>query len=195
MIVAGASGGDEAAIHAAANVAWALCRSGHDARLCFTVPECNSLGLAFFGERNLDDAFKAVHDGQVDTLIVLENDLYRRDTAEAVDGALRSIKHLVVIDHSSSATTAAAEILLPGTTFAESQGTLVNNEGRAQRFFEVMPAAGDILTRHPNKLALAARYPARDRSRAQMARYRCRDRGLCPRHPGTRAHPGSRTHG
>ncbi|MDT3706511.1 MAG: NADH-quinone oxidoreductase subunit NuoG [Thiobacillus sp.] len=146
VIVAGAGGGDEAAIHAAANVAWALCRSGRDARLCFTVPECNSLGLAFFGERNLDDAFKAVHDGQVDTLIVLENDLYRRYTAAAMDGMLRSVKHLVVIDHSPSATTAAAEILLPAATFAESQGTLVNNEGRAQRFFEIMPAAGDILT-------------------------------------------------
>src|SRR5574340_535230 len=64
----------------------------------------------------------------------------------AIHGMLRSVKHLVVIDHSPSATTAAAEILLPAATFAESQGTLVNNEGRAQRFFEIMPAAGDILT-------------------------------------------------
>ncbi len=146
VIVAGASGGDAAAIHATANIAWALCRRGRHARLCFTVPECNSLGLALLGERNLDDAFNAVHDGQVDTLIVLENDLYRRDTAAVVDRTLRSVKHLVVIDHSPNATTAAADIILPAATFAESQGTLVNNEGRAQRFFEVMPAAGDIRT-------------------------------------------------
>lgn len=144
VIVAGTSSGDEAAIHAAANIAWALCRQGHDARLCFTLPECNSLGLALLGERTLDAAFEAVHDGEVDTLIVLENDLYRRHSAETVDRALRAVKHLVVIDHSVSATTAQAEIILPAATFAESQGTLLNNEGRAQRFFEVMPAAGEI---------------------------------------------------
>jgi len=36
-------------------------------------------------------------------------------------------------------TTAKAELLLPAATFAEADGTLINSEGRAQRFFSVFP--------------------------------------------------------
>ena len=39
----------EAIIQAAANVAWALDAAGRPAQLAFTLPECNSLGLALHG--------------------------------------------------------------------------------------------------------------------------------------------------
>ena len=42
---------------------------------------------------------------------------------------------------------------MPAGTFAESDGTLVNSEGRAQRFFQVFVPAG-----HSGKLALAPRF-------------------------------------
>ena len=35
-------------------------------------------------------------------------------------------------------------MVLPAGTFAETDGTLVNNEGRAQRFFQVFVPQGDI---------------------------------------------------
>ena len=41
------------------------------------------------------------------------------------------------LDHCSTATTEKAGLVLPAATFAEQTGTLVNNEGRAQRFFQV----------------------------------------------------------
>jgi NADH-quinone oxidoreductase subunit G len=48
------------------------------------------------------------------------------------------------MDHLFHATSLWADMLLPATTFAESEGTLVNNEGRAQRFFRVFPGRGEV---------------------------------------------------
>jgi NADH-quinone oxidoreductase subunit G len=44
---------------------------------------------------------------------------------------------VIVIDHSTQATAAKAHWQLPTGTFAEADGMLINNEGRAQRFFQV----------------------------------------------------------
>jgi len=51
--------------------------------------------------------------------------------------------------------------VLPAGTFAESDGTLVNNEGRAQRFYQVFPAEGDIQEswRWIRDLAVASEHP------------------------------------
>jgi NADH-quinone oxidoreductase subunit G len=105
--------------------------------LSFTVPECNSLGLALLGGRSLGEAFRSAGEGNADTVIILENDLYRRADAESLDRFLGDTGHVIAIDHTSGATTAKAEVVLPCGTFAETQGSLINNEGRAQRFFKV----------------------------------------------------------
>jgi NADH-quinone oxidoreductase subunit G len=42
-----------------------------------------------------------------------------------------------VLDHQSHGTTAQAEVVLPAGSFAESDGTVVSQEGRAQRYFKV----------------------------------------------------------
>jgi len=143
LIVSGMSCGSEAVIRAAANVAWSLSRKGRSANLCFTVPECNTIGLGLMGGAALPSAFKELRDGKADTVVILENDLYRRTDKIDVDEFLGKIEHVIVIDCMQSATTSGAEILLPSGTYAETDGTLVNNEGRAQRFFKVMqPAEG-----------------------------------------------------
>ena len=41
-------------------------------------------------------------------------------------------------------TTMKADMLLPSGTFAESTGTIVSNEGRAQRYYRVLPEEGMI---------------------------------------------------
>ena len=63
LVVTGTGCASAAVIQAAANVAWALRRSGSAAALCLTVPECNSLGLALIGGHTLSDAFAAVEGG------------------------------------------------------------------------------------------------------------------------------------
>ena len=144
LVVSGTSCGSQSVVEAAAQVAWALCRVGHPAALSFTTPECNSFGLALMEPRPLSEAFRAIKSEPTNTLIVLENDLSRHGPASAVASLLSGARHLVVLDHLNNATTETAELVLPAGTFAESDGTLVNNEGRAQRFFQVFDPSSDV---------------------------------------------------
>jgi NADH-quinone oxidoreductase subunit G len=144
LIVSGTSLGCEAVVEAAANVAWSLCGNGKIARLCFASKECNSMGLALLQGKSLDNACEDVLSGNADTVIVLENDLYQRTDAKKVDELLKSARHVIVIDHLVNRISSKAEIVLPAGTFAESQGTIVNNEGRAQRFYQVIKPVHDV---------------------------------------------------
>jgi NADH-quinone oxidoreductase subunit G len=144
VIVSGTGCGNPAVIQAAANVAWALCGNGRTAELCLTVPESNSLGLGLMGGQGIQAAFQAVQDGAADTLVILENDLYRRADAEPLEKLFESGKHIIALDHLANLTTSRAEVVLPVSTFAEGDGTVVNNEGRAQRFFQVIAPGGDV---------------------------------------------------
>jgi NADH-quinone oxidoreductase subunit G len=144
LVLSGTGCGSAAVIRAAANVAWALCEQGRPAGLGFAVPECNSLGLALMGGARLEAAVEAVRSGAADTVLVLENDLYRRAERAAVEALLDGAARVIVIDALATATTAKAEVVLPAGTFAEADGTLVNNEGRAQRFYQMLVPPGDI---------------------------------------------------
>lgn len=137
LVISGTSCHSEQVIQAAANVAWALCENRQSVKLCFTVPECNSFGLSLIGGKRLEDAFHGLHGGSADTVIILENDLYRRKEHAFVDAFLEAAKHVVTIDSLNNATTSKSDAILPSCTFAEDSGTFVNYEGRAQRFYQV----------------------------------------------------------
>jgi NADH-quinone oxidoreductase subunit G len=144
LIVSGTGCMSQAVIEAAANVAWALCTTGKQADLCYTTLECNTMGIGLMGGGNLGAAFNAIKAAQADTLIILENDLYRRADAKIVDEALSHAKNFIVIDHLINPISSKADVTLPAATFAEAHGTLVNNEGRAQRFYKVFDPSHDI---------------------------------------------------
>ncbi len=57
---------------------------------------------------------------------------------------LKRFQHVIALDHLHTKTTAEAELVLPAGTFAESDGTLVSSEGRAQRFFPVFAPQGSV---------------------------------------------------
>ncbi|WP_426136527.1 NADH-quinone oxidoreductase subunit NuoG [Pseudomonas sp. PWP3-1b2] len=137
LIIAGTSLGSKALIEAAANIAKALKLRDKNGSISLVVPEANSLGLAMLGGESLDAALQAVIDGNADAIVVLENDLYTRTDAAKVDAALDAAKVLIVADHQKTATSDRADLVLPAATFAEGDGTLVSQEGRAQRFFQV----------------------------------------------------------
>lgn len=144
LVIAGTSSGSPAVIQAAANVAWALMAADKPAGLSYTVPEPNSLGLSLMGARDLQAAYEVLESGDADTLVILENDLERRADAELVDRLLDSARHVIVLDYLENSTTEKADVVLPAATFAEGDGTFVNNEGRAQRFLQVFVPAGDV---------------------------------------------------
>ena len=100
--------------------------------------------------KSIDEAFTAVQEGKADTVVILENDLYRRADEKPVNDFLSKARQVIVIDHLLNPTSAKADIALPAGAFAESDGTLVNNEGRAQRFYRVFKPR----TRYPGKPAM-----------------------------------------
>src|SRR5580692_11294610 len=132
LVISGVSCASEAVIQAAANVAMAA-----NAAISFTAPECNSVGAALIGGRPLSAGFQAVREGKAETVIVLENDLYRRAPSAEVDAFLNTAACVVALDHLDNPTARMADLILPAGTFAESDGTFVSSEGRAQRFFQV----------------------------------------------------------
>ena len=142
LVVSGPSCRSLAVIESAANVAKALCDAGLPATLSMIAPECNSFGLALLGAHPLVEALSLT--ARDPTLIVLENDLYRRLPEKRADALLESAARVIVLDHLAHATSAKASLLLPAATIAESDGTLVSNEGRAQRYFSVFPHKSEL---------------------------------------------------
>lgn len=144
VIISGTSCESQSVIKAAANIAWALQKKNANTGIVLTLQECNSLGLAMVGGHRLNSAFDAVLNGHADTVIIMENDLYRHGKTDVVNDFLQKCKKVIVFDHTSHPTSKQADLLVPAGTFAESDGTIVNNEGRAQRFFQVFESKEEI---------------------------------------------------
>ena len=144
LVVSGTSVGSQALIEAAANVAWALCKSGLPGQLSFVLPEVNSFGSALMGGELLDAAIQAIVQDKADTVIILENELFSHKEASSIEMLLDKARQIIVIDHLENQTTKKGHLVLPAATFAESHGTFVNNEGRAQRYYSVFIPEGEI---------------------------------------------------
>ncbi|WP_437612730.1 NADH-quinone oxidoreductase subunit NuoG [Erwinia sp. V71] len=141
LIISGTHSGSQAMIEAAANVAKALKGRGSDVGITLLAGATNSVGLSMIGGNTLDAALEELASGAADAVVVLENDLYRQAPAAQVDAALHNTPNVIVIDHQRTATLDKAGLVLSAASFAESDGTVVNQEGRAQRFFQVYDPA------------------------------------------------------
>jgi NADH-quinone oxidoreductase subunit G len=139
LVVSGCSLGSPEIIQAAANLSRALKAAGKAPKISLVFPEADSLALAMMARGGIESACKALSESSGATLLIAENDLYREADPSTVESLLSGAACVVVLDHTANATTEKAHILLPSTTYAESSGTLVSLEGRAQRFFSVFP--------------------------------------------------------
>ncbi|URJ33140.1 NADH-quinone oxidoreductase subunit NuoG [Candidatus Blochmannia vicinus] len=139
LIISGSNAGSKELIASAANVARALKNRGSDVGITFIVSEVNSMGLVMLGKKDLDSALIDICSGDTSSigLIVLENDLYRHAKATQVNAALNKINYLIVLDHQYNLIQEKANLVLSVSSFAESDGTVINYEGRAQRFFSL----------------------------------------------------------
>lgn len=137
LIISGGSLESPKILDAAGHIAYALSQHSKRASLMLIRREANSTGLAMLGGRSLEWALDEVIDGNADGLVVVENDLYSRLPEARVEAALAATTTLVVLDHQRTRTWQRATLGLPAASFSEADGTLVNLEGRAQRFFQV----------------------------------------------------------
>ncbi|VFP87028.1 NADH-quinone oxidoreductase subunit NuoG [Candidatus Erwinia haradaeae] len=137
LIISGSNSGNEAIIQAAANIAKSLMGNKKEVGISFLTSEVNSIGVGLIGGFSLDKALDALASGEADSVIILENNLYRHISRDLIDLSLRHTKNIIVLDHQNTQTTKKANLVLSSASFAESHGTVVSQEGRAQRFFQV----------------------------------------------------------
>jgi len=143
LIVSGTGSMSPALINAAANIATALSDGEKKANLALVVPEANSLGLAMLMEES-DRALEQAFACEETHAIVLENDLYRRAPSADVDAFINKMEGLAVLDSMKHKTGEAANLVLASGTFAETSGTFVNYETRAQHFYSVFKPVDSI---------------------------------------------------
>ncbi len=144
IIITGLQNNELSLLHAASNIILALSRTGRKPSLSIIFPESNSLGLGLMDGKPLEDLVEMTGDNYGETLIILENNLYTRTTRRKVDSIFGKFENIIVLDHLMNETAMKADIVLPSGTFAESTGTIVNNEGRAQRYYRVLPDEGQV---------------------------------------------------
>ncbi len=137
VIVSGAGCMSVEVVHAAFNIASALLRKGRPAKALFCLPECDSMGAGIMAGRSIAEALDMIKNREADALIILENDLYRRIDSVSADSLLCAARGVIVLDYIQTPTADKASLVLPSASFAESDGTFLNSEGRAQRFFRV----------------------------------------------------------
>ena len=145
VIVSGMSLMNEQVLEAAANIAWALHKKNKKISLAFVVPESNSMGLRMITDQSLDD-FRSDKRKNADLIIILENDLFFRLGKKSVEDLRKKAEKWMVLEHTENPTTKKADLVIPIGTFAEAAGTIINQEGRAQRFYPVFIPSAPILS-------------------------------------------------
>jgi len=145
LVISGTSIASSPVIESAAQVAYALHSMNSQTQICFTVPFCNSMGLGLIGGKPLEEAIDVLARSSAAVAVILENDLYRHLNVVEADKLLNAANTVIAIDFLPTPTMAKSHIVLPASAFAESNGTFVNNEGRAQRFFQVFKPEPGIL--------------------------------------------------
>lgn len=143
LVVSGSGLGHTGILKAAANIAAALATGNQETGIFLCGDECNSLGVAMMGKGR---ALEAILDGPgVDTAIVLENDLSRRLTPAQRQALEEKVTHFIVLDCVDNATASTSDIALPSASFAEAEGTFVNNAGTAQRAFGALSCSDAVM--------------------------------------------------
>ena len=100
------------------------------------------MGLSNEG-RSLADLRASIDAGQIRALLVLHEDLV---AGAGWDGAtLQKLDLLVTLGLLQSATTDRADFILPGASFAEKRGSMINTAGRLQRLNRAIAPPGQAL--------------------------------------------------
>ena len=146
LVVSGIGSFSPDILSSAAKVADSLSNSNKEAMLSLCVSESNSMGVAMLSdEHTLSLAAVMEQLDDIDTLVILENDLSRRLDRSALQKLAESKVNIIALDVIENPTLDRASMVLPAASFAESEGSLVNFEGRAQRYFPVFEPARDRL--------------------------------------------------
>lgn len=136
LILCSALHGDLALVEAAYNLARRAATIERPCSLAYYYPGSNSVGVGLIRNDEDPDALRRdLEAGKIKALVILERDAALDfGSPEAFQKAVSRCKLVVAIDTFENATTAASTAVLPCISHYQSFGTLINYEGRAQRF-------------------------------------------------------------
>jgi NADH-quinone oxidoreductase subunit G len=104
------------------------------------ISEANSFGAALLAQKGptFDQVMTGIEEGRIKALVCLEADpLGDCPEPHRASQALAKLEFLALFDYLPTATAGKADLLLPTTAMAESDGFLLNNEGRMLPFQRV----------------------------------------------------------
>ncbi|WP_041063490.1 NADH-quinone oxidoreductase subunit NuoG [Candidatus Tachikawaea gelatinosa] len=136
LIISGSNSGNLSLIECSANIAKSLKKNKKDVGIVLLVPEVNSIGVGLIEGNPLEKIHNQLKEEHNNVIIILENDICRSLSKNKRDLIFKKNNKIIVLDHQLTKTTKKAKLLLSSTSFVESDGTLINYEGRAQRFFK-----------------------------------------------------------
>jgi NADH-quinone oxidoreductase subunit G len=155
LIISGTSMVHWGIVNAAVAIAESLCTEPSGCMLSLCIPEANSLGVALLADKSSPSLPDLVN-SPPEVLLVVENDLQRRLNPQQMEQLMSAGTLVISMDMLENATLGASDMVLPAASYAESQGSLVNMEGRAQRYFPVFEPAAERLPSWQWLLKLAA---------------------------------------
>lgn len=138
LIISGSHSFSSSIIKASINIAKAIKTHAvnHHVGLTFLTPSSNVLGSEVIGGMSIESALEKFKQKKADAIIFMEYDLYRFISAHECDFLLKNKEKIMTLDHQCTETYKKSGLTFPSTNFTESSGTIINFEGRAQRFFQ-----------------------------------------------------------
>ncbi|WP_343190404.1 NADH-quinone oxidoreductase subunit NuoG [Buchnera aphidicola (Mollitrichosiphum nigrofasciatum)] len=137
LIISGMKNDEIIFLQLAVNVANILKKKNKDVGLILLPSFANGIGVSLMQGISLEEVFYNIKYKNVDSLIILENDLYYLVEKLKLDNVFNKIRNVIVLDHQNTHTVKKGTLIFPSASFFESSGTIINYEGRAQRFFQV----------------------------------------------------------
>ncbi len=153
LIVSGTGCGSVEVLQAAANVCTALAKAGKSPQISLVFADSNSVGTTLMGGGTLDAVLTRVQSSEVDTLIVLENDLLRHISAGSTEAALAMMPNTIVLDCDQHGSDGPRRFAAAGRQFRR----IRRHAGQQRRpCTTLLPDVRAERLRHPGILALVA---------------------------------------
>jgi len=139
LIISGSHSFSSSIIKAAINLSQAIKMNtiDHHIGVTFLTSSSNSLGAGLIGGMSIECALEEFKKEKADAIIFMEYDLYRFASQYDCDTFLDKKENIITLDHQYTETYKKSGLTFPSRNFTESSGTVINFEGRAQRFFQV----------------------------------------------------------
>ncbi|WAI03099.1 NADH-quinone oxidoreductase subunit NuoG [Buchnera aphidicola] len=139
LIISGSHSFSTEIISASINIAKAIKMNliNHHIALTLLTPSSNTLGAELIGGMSIESALEAFKQKKADAMIFMEYDLYRFISEYDCNLLFKNKEKIMTLDHQYTQTYKKSGLNFPTANFTESSGTIINFEGRAQRFFQV----------------------------------------------------------